>query len=284
METAYGYHYDQFKIEDNIFCTYYYTRSTEKFLKDFNKKDGTWKGLITIDSGAHSFFSFIGLSVSADNSQSQGEMPDPYEYFEKHLAWIKEWYDYADYFAELDLQDIVGQEQVWEWRKRYKEAGVSDKIITVHHSMNTMDDFKRMVRESDSKYVALEGLRGGKVNLPYMQLIRHAYENDTKVHGFALTNQKIMKKYPFYSVDSSSWTAVNRYGLIYKFEDGRMRQFKTKKEHFFEKNLSLQQASFNREKENQHFKLADAQVAFRKMEKYFGALWKKRGIDWDTKE
>lgn len=281
METAYGYNYDQFIPTDNLFCTYFYKRNTEKWLAKFGKDH---KGLVTIDSGAHSFFSFIGLSVSADKSQSKGEMPDPQEYFEGYIKWIKEWYDYADYFVELDLQDIVGQDVVWEWRQRYVDEGIAEKIITVHHSMNTWAEYDRLINDSKSQYVALEGLRNGKENIPYLKLIKHAFKHKTRVHGFALTNQSVMTKYPFFSVDSSSWTATNRYGVIYRFDEtkGRMKQLKTNKNHFFDNNLDLMMHNQHREKENQHFKLHQSQVEFRKMENYFGKLWRKRGVDWDA--
>ena len=279
METSYGYNYVDFLPTDNVFCTYFYKRNTEKYLLDHNISNRT--GIITIDSGAHSFFSFIGLSVSADKTLSKGEMPDPEEYFINYVTWIKQWYSYADYFVELDLQDIVGQKRVEEWRDIYKKEGIYDKIITVHHSMNTDEDWDKMIRESESRYIALEGLRGGKVNLPYMKLIKSCYDNKVKVHGFALTNQSIIAKYPFYSVDSSSWTAVNRYGIIYKFDNGRMKQYKTCEKHFLENNIDMRLMSNNREKSDQHFKLQEAQKEFRKMEDFSYDLRKKRGVDWE---
>lgn len=42
-----------------------------------------------------------------------------------------------------------------------------------------------------------------------------------KVHGFAMTDPINMLRYPWYSVDSSSWTWAFRYGLVYLFNNGK---------------------------------------------------------------
>lgn len=281
-ETAHDYKYRSFRPTDDLFCTYFYRKKTENFLLYVNKKEkDDYKGLITIDSGAHSFFAFIGLSVSSHKSKN--EMPDPEEYFQKYLDWIKEWYDYADYFVELDLQDIVGQKRVLEWRQMYKDAGVFDKIITVHHSMNTWSDYETLIKDSQSKYIALEGLRGGRENLPYLKLIKYAYNNKVRVHGFALTNQKIMNKYPFYSVDSSSWTAVNRYGITFKFDDkkGKMNQFSPSIKQFLKHGIPINMHNTLVEAENRLRKLEFAQEQFRALREFYERVWKKRGVDWE---
>lgn len=277
-ETAHDYKYRSFKPTDDLFCTYFYKKKTENFLNYMDKKH---EGIVTIDSGAHSFFAFIGLSVSSHKSKN--EMPDPEVYFAKYLAWIKEWYDFADFFVELDLQDIVGQPKVLEWRQKYKDAGVWDKIITVHHSMNSWQDYEDLIADSDSKYIALEGLRGGKENIPYLKLIKYAYQNKVKVHGFALTNQNIICKYPFYSVDSSSWTAVNRYGITFKFDEGkgRMNQFAPSKKTFLKFHIPIEMHNTLVEAENRLKKLEFAQLQFRAMGEFYDRFWKVRGVDWE---
>ena len=50
--------------------------------------------------------------------------------------------------------------------------------------------------------------------------LKRAKANDCKVHGLGFTAQNHMRYLPFYSVDSSSWIAGNRYGSICRF-DGR---------------------------------------------------------------
>ena len=68
----------------NVFLTYFYKNNAEKCLEMLQSSR---QRLITVDSGAHSFFGYIGQSVSADKARSK--MPDPHEYFENYLEWIK---------------------------------------------------------------------------------------------------------------------------------------------------------------------------------------------------
>jgi hypothetical protein len=39
-----------------------------------------------------------------------------------------------------------------------------------------------------------------------------AIERKTRLHGFAMTTSEVVKRFPFYSIDSTSWTAGNRWG------------------------------------------------------------------------
>lgn len=285
METAHSYGYNEFLETDNVFGSYYYLKKVESMFngtqaRPLNAK--THKGIITIDSGAHSFFGFTGQSVVNTNNNKKGEMPDPQEYFDRYLAWIEANYENADYFVELDLQDIVGTEKIWEWREQYKKSKVFDKIITVHHSSDDHKHFTDLLKYTESKYIGLEGLRGGEIKLPYMKCLKEAYDAKVKVHGFALTNQKITSKYPFYSVDSSSWTAVNRYGVVFRWDkkNCKMKQGRTDKNNFFKHNFKLNQATGFRSRDDQFMKLSEAQKEFRQMEDYLTKLWTKRGVDW----
>lgn len=263
----------------NYFATYYYKNNTNKVLKSHGKD--IQEGLIVVDSGAHSFFSFIGLSVSADNRLSTTEMPDPDLYFENYLNWIKEYYNYFDYFVELDIQDIVGMDKVRQWRKRLIDANVFDKCILVHHSCNSWQDYEEILSIAQSKYIALEGLRNGKINLPYLKCIKAAYDKKIRVHGFALTAPKVCLNYPFYSVDSTTWTAVNRYGRVQLFIDGKIKAIETSKENYIKYRLPTCFANFNKTKEHQHAKLAFEVEQFLKYQDYLTKYWIGKGINWE---
>lgn len=280
METCYTQGLRDFKKSDNFFCTYYYKQKTDKTLEELNISNHD--GLITIDSGAHSFFGFAGISCTSDSDggSRQGDMPDPYLYFENYVQWVKANYDKISYFVELDLQDLLGQEVINGWRQRWKDEGLYEKCITVHHSMNTMDEYEAMIADSQSHYIGLEGFREKKIRLPYTKLLKYAYENKCRVHGFAMTNQRVMQRFPFYSVDSSSWTAVNRYGVIYKFSKGHMNQLKTTEAHFLKHALNPELMSHKRDRATQMRKLALTAVEFRKLEAYTTKLWLSRGINW----
>jgi hypothetical protein len=51
---------------------------------------------------------------------------------------------------------------------------------------------------------------------------------NVKVHGFAITSPYVVKRFPFYSVDSSSWTNAGRYGRMSLFDKQKMITMKTR--------------------------------------------------------
>lgn len=55
----------------------------------------------------------------------------------------------------------------------------------------------------------------------YNYLINHDGTPRVKVHGFGLTDQKLMFRYPWYSIDSTSWLMTGIFGAcIFKTENG----------------------------------------------------------------
>lgn len=53
-------------------------------------------------------------------------------------------------------------------------------------------------------------------------LLKIAKENNCKVHGLGFTNLEGLKKYKFYSVDSTAWLYGNRGGFLYLFNGHSM--------------------------------------------------------------
>jgi len=56
-----------------------------------------------------------------------------------------------------------------------------------------------------------------------------ANKYNTKIHGFGMTHPKFISKYPFHSVDSTSWLSGSMYGLLYFYEHGTINIFSIKK-------------------------------------------------------
>lgn len=280
MENIYNSYKTPPKKTDNIFCTFFYPNSTVKFLKDISKDKGH-EGIITIDSGAHSFFGYAGTSTAAHhNNKDKSEMPDPYLYFEKYLSFIKEHYEKISYFVELDIQAIVGMDQVWKWRERMSKEGVYDKCIPVIHSIDSTDVYKRTLDTLESGYIGLEGLRNKKINLPYMKILKECYERNIKVHGFALTASEITTKYPFFSVDSTTWTAPVRYGTLLVLDKGSLKQVGCTKANHIKYGFPVELHSTNKDRESSVKKLQYCMGQQRKYEKFLKDMWISRGIKW----
>lgn len=84
-------------------------------------------------------------------------------------------------------------------------------------------------------YVAIGGVAGTIKNSKHLHLylsfcFKIAKKYDTKIHGFGITDPRLLTKYPFHSVDSTSWHSGSRYGLTYIFTNNRIKitEIKTK--------------------------------------------------------
>ena len=106
-----------------------------------------------------------------------------------------------------------------------------------------------------------------------------------KFHGFAITSPSLMIKFPFYSVDSTSWTIGSRYGQVLKLKDFglklsyiRTRQGKDEfSKHFINAGELL---DIPNKKMALVRDLHNAQV-FAQLEENLTRVWAKRGVIWE---
>jgi len=268
------------KTTDNVFGTFFYQKNTTSLLNELAERKH--EGLITIDSGAHSFFGYAGIS-SATHQQNadKSKMPDPDEYVERYFKWLKEHWEKFSYFVELDIQAIVGLDKVKQWRKRMKKEGLYEKCITVYHRCDEWKDYLDMLKDSQSKYVGLEGLRHGKMCVPYMKCLKTAYEKQVKVHGFALTNPSVANEYPFYSIDSTTWTSPVRYGTFFALNRfGSIVQKGPSKENYLDNDIPVDIFSIQKGPEASTAKLSHSAEKFREFERILTSMWEARGVKW----
>ena len=95
----------------------------------------------------------------------------------------------------------------------------------------------------------------------YKYVFRHTRDR-VKVHGLGITDGKSLERYPWYSVDSSSWLSFARYGNSKNFTDKKMMQYTSRTKHYHE--------------------LAAMEVQhYLRMQKFITDLWKKRGVVWN---
>lgn len=279
FETIYNSYSFTPKEDANLFLSFYYQKNSQKTLDTMPKQNRK----IIIDSGAHSFFEQIGVSVtSKDFGKSKGIKNDPQHFFDRYFEFIKQNYNKVDYFVELDIQEIVGRDKVNQWRKKLKQEGLFNKIITVHHTCDSEKDFDEILDTTESKYIGLEGLRQRKIVLDYGVLIKKCYEKGIKVHGFAMTDFRLIYKYPFYSVDSSTWTNVVRFGHCVIFDQTKgVRQVVTDKRNMFKHNIDMELHNSKRERENVYSKFEQSSLAYKQAQDYITNVWEARGIKWD---
>lgn len=178
-----------------------------------------------MDSGAFSAWS-KGVSIDLD----------------AYIAYCLEHVDAINYIVNLDVIPArPGQKKIpvveiersakqgWSNYKKMVNAGLpADKIIHVFHQNEDFKWLDRMV-ESGMPYIGLspanDRTRHEKV-IWLDQCMKHVLDKDgmplVKFHGFAVTSFLIMKRYPWYSVDSSTWAVAGGRGetFIPVFRDG----------------------------------------------------------------
>jgi len=154
-----------------------------------------------LDSGAFSAF-------------TQGITIDIQEY----IAFIKEHESVLEVYANLDvIGDPVG---TWKNQITMEKAGLSP-LPCFHYG----DDPKWLKRylSKGYEYIALGGMVPISTNdlRSWLDYIFPEFLCDSsgiptiKVHGFGLTSLRLMLRYPWFSVDSTSWVVTGRMGSVY---------------------------------------------------------------------
>ena len=193
---------------------YYVNEWTEKFIPRFGK--------FLLDSGA---FTYVGTRKDA--------RVDWIDYVDRYADFINR--NNVDLFFELDIDKLIGYRDVLKLRKRL-EMKTGKQCIPVWHKTRGKDDFINMCKEYP--YVSIGGLVGAggagataysaSLQKYFPWFIDTAHKHGAKIHALGFTNLKGLEKYHFDSVDSTSWTSGNRFGVVHVFTGKTMIQKKRK--------------------------------------------------------
>ena len=168
--------------------------------------DNHWNFLL--DSGAFTFMS--------DKKNATGVKWD--EYVERYAHFITQ--HNIKLFFELDIDSVVGLKEVERLRGKLEKL-TGRQSIPVWHKERGREYWFKMV--SEYKYVALGGIVAGgasyrnRIEKVFPWFLKTAAEKKCKVHGLGYTSIPGLKKYKFYSVDSTAWLYGNRGGFLYHF-------------------------------------------------------------------
>ena len=169
--------------------------------------------MFLLDSGAFTFM----------NNTKKGNGVDWKSYIDRYVDFINK-HD-VKYFFELDIDVIVGHENVKKIRK-YIEQRTSKKCIPVWHKSRGLEEFVRLCKEYG--YISIGGLVTKEIKIgeyKYLsKLIEIAHENNCKIHGLGFTGLAKLSKYHFDSVDSTTWLNGERFGEIHLFKNGTIEK------------------------------------------------------------
>jgi hypothetical protein len=145
---------------------------------------------------------------------------------EDYIEFIKKHERNLAVYANLDV--IGDAEGTWHNQEAMEEAGLSP--IPVYH---LGDEIKYLRRCLEYDYFCLGGMAAqNKLGANRQDFLDRCWNIicDTpdrkpinKVHGFGMTSLKLMLRYPWYSVDSTTWVTLARTGkvLIPRYSHGR---------------------------------------------------------------
>jgi hypothetical protein len=157
-----------------------------------------------LDSGAFSAWS-KGLEINIDD----------------YIAYIKKHKKYINIYANLDV--IYNGAQSYEnWR--YMRSKGLDPLPVWHISDKIENDAKYLTAYLDKcDYIALGAISELDSNVKKTSLddvwLNYLVDSEGyakyKVHAFGLTTRTLMYRYPWYSVDSTSWVLTGRFGAVF---------------------------------------------------------------------
>ena len=224
----------------------------EKFFNDLRPR-------VIIDSGAFTAF-------------TTGKIINPKDYASWSLDFQKRWEHRMKslYFMNLDV--IGNQDDSWKNQSILESLGMKPIPIITFGC-----DKKHLIRALDNyDYIALGGLVPHSRNKIKLQkwldycfnIIMGRYKETgimPRIHLLGITTDWVLKRYPCYSSDSSSWVACLRFG-------GGTAAGLDKIPRYKESDAALSATIHT---------LRSEVVKYKKMETEATNLWKSRGIIWD---
>lgn len=171
------------------------------------------------------------LDSGAFSALTQGIEINIYQY----IDFIKKHLDVLEVYATLDFipkkdtgpSKKMSAEKTLENQRIMEEAGLSP--LPCFHVGEPLEYLEYYIKNYD--YITLGGMVGKQKGtlIPWLDLVFEKFICDkngmpkVKVHGFGLTSLSLMLRYPWYSVDSTSWVMTSRMGSIYvpRYRNGK---------------------------------------------------------------
>jgi len=227
--------------QKNVLKSYYYAKSQKK-IKIKN---------MLLDSGGFTAFT-KGVNINIDD----------------YIKFIKSnSNNICNYFV---LDDIKDYKQTLKNQKYMESKGL--KPIPCYHANEPLSVLENYCK--NYKYISIGGL------VPYsrkktklIQILDNCFSIikkyfPIKVHGLGMTNKQALERYPFYSVDSTSWLIGASLGGVSNFDKSK---------------VSLLTEYMYKDKDNKKLYKKRFQYMIQeqlKLEQYITKLWEKRGIKW----
>lgn len=188
-----------------------------------NAKDLSWlqycREDFLLDSGAYTYMRGNGGDLSKIDWD---------KYIHNYAAFIKT--HGIKYFFELDIDAVIGYSNVKYLTQKLNKLA-ERQCIPVWHRKRGYEEWLRSIKDYSYVSLSASGNNGssewtrtrGAENVLY-KMNKVAMENNCKVHALGYTKIDMLRKIPFYSVDSASWVR-GAFGTLTKFNPNSPRGF-----------------------------------------------------------
>lgn len=154
----------------------------------------------------------VFLDSGAFSADSQKAPINVWDY----MAYINENFEYISTYVVLDV--IGNAEETWKNQALMESEGLNP--LPVYH---VEDPIECLYKCLEYDYFALGGMAGGIGHAARIAFLDKCFEiicdskgnlPRSRIHGFGIMSPDLIVRYPFFSVDSSSWVAYTQYGMI----------------------------------------------------------------------
>lgn len=174
---------------------------------------------VFIDSGAHGLYTEQVIAKKHREGYNWYKGAEFRSYVDKYAEFIKKNQEAITVYANVDV--IFNPELTWDTQMYLEEVHGLHPVPVIHWSTPK----KWLIRylEKGYPFIALGGLGQESVQNSWASWGDVMFDIicDTpdrtpvaKVHGFAMTSHSLMTRYPWWSVDSTTWLSFAMYGQI----------------------------------------------------------------------
>jgi len=168
--------------------------------------------------------SFKGLNIILDSGAFTAFTQNKKYDIDEYIDFIKTYGGDFEYYFNLDvIGDFHG---TWDNQEYMESQGLNP--VPVFHYGEPEELMRFLVKQY--KMIGI----GGTVPIPNNKIdkwLNHLFFNkdgelkypDTMFHGLGITSPHLLRRYPFYSVDSSQWLVAKRFGVVINGEGVRVR-------------------------------------------------------------
>lgn len=140
---------------------------------------------------------------------------------DEYIQFIKDNEKYLDVYVNLDV--IGDAQKSWDNQKYMEKHGLNP--LPVFHPMREDDSWLQKYIDEGYDYIGMGGMAGGAFTVSAIRpRLDYLFDKiicgkdhlpKVKIHGFGMTSLRLMLRYPWFSVDSTSWVKTGRFGCVY---------------------------------------------------------------------